>query len=142
MARGIDQWTLIGFTWSWLKDFGSADRVLRRLEQIDPTALSILELRAWIHTMRGEVSKAREQMAQILKRRSTFGIADEIATFYAIQGDREQAIQWLTRAIDDGAPNYAWYKSDFFAILRGDLRYDALMSRLGKDYQGVWAKPR
>lgn len=142
MARGIDQWTLIGFTWSWLKDFASADRVLRRLEQIDPTALSILELRAWIYTMRGDVSKAREQMAQILKRRSTFGIADEIATFYAIQGEREQAIRWLTRAIDDGAPNYAWYRSAFFTILRGDPRYDALMSRLGKDYQGIWAKPR
>jgi TolB-like protein len=142
MARGIDQWTLIGFTWSWLKDFGSADRVLRRLEQIDPTALSILELKAWIHTMRGEVGKAREQMAQILKRRSTFGIADEIATLYAIQGDREQAIHWLTRAIDDGAPNYAWYRSDFFTVLRDDPRYDALMSRLGKDYQGIWAKPR
>lgn len=142
MARGIDQLTLVGFTWSWLKDFESAERVLRRLEQIDPTALSILELRAWIYTMRGAVGKARERMQQILKRRSTFGIADEIATFYAIQGDREQAIHWLTRAIHDGAPNYAWYKSDFFAILRGDPRYEALLARLMADYRGIWSAPR
>ncbi|MBK5265459.1 MAG: TIR domain-containing protein, partial [Alphaproteobacteria bacterium] len=142
MARGIDQLTLIGFTWSWLKDFGAAERVLRRLEQSDPTALSILELRSWIYTMRGEVGKAREQMRQILARRSTFGIADEIATFYAIQGDKEQAIQWLTRAIDNGAPNYAWYKSDFFTILRGDPRYETLLARLVQEYRGIWVAPK
>lgn len=137
MARGIDQLTLIAFTYSWLKDFEAAERVLRRLEQLDPTALSILEVRAWIHTMRGEVAKARQRMREILARRSTFGIADEIATFYAIQGDREQAIDWLTRAIRDGAPNYAWYRSDFFAVLRGDPRYEALLGRLRSEYRGA-----
>ncbi len=139
LAHGIDQLTLIGFTWAWLKDFTSAERVLRRLQQADPTALSILELKSWIFTMRGETAQARQQMQQIIARKSEYGIEDEIATFYAIQGDKEQAITWLTRAINEGAPNYAWYRSDFFAILHGDPRYQALMARLLADYQGVWA---
>jgi TolB-like protein/Tfp pilus assembly protein PilF len=139
VAHGIDQLTLIGFTWAWLKDFDSAERVLHSLEKSDPTALSILELRTWIFTLRGETSKAREQMRQIIARKSEYGIDDEIATFYAIQGDKEQAIAWLTRAIDGGAPNYAWYRSDFFAILHGDPRYRALMAKLLADYRGIWS---
>jgi len=31
-------------------------------------------------------------------------IADEIATFYAIQGDRDQALEWLDKAVKMGAP--------------------------------------
>ncbi len=133
-AQGVDQLTLVAFTYVWLKDLDSAERVLRRLEKEQPTALSISEVRAWLHTARGEFSQAREQM-QIIAKRPTFGIADEIATLYAIQGEHEQAIEWLTRAIRLGAPNYAWYSSDFFKSVRGDPRYEAILKELADEYK-------
>jgi hypothetical protein len=73
-------------------------------------------------------------MAEILKVAGSYGIQDEIATLYAIQGDREQAIAWLTRAIAGGAPLYAWYSSDFFKSVRGDPRYQAVLKQLSDAY--------
>jgi TolB-like protein len=136
-ARGVDQLTLVAFTYAWLKDFTSAERVLQTLERQQPGALSLYEIRAWIATMKGDVAGAREQMQHIAEQRQTFGILDELATFYAIQGDKEQAITLLTKAVSMGAPNYAWYKSDFFKLLRGDPRYEAILSTLANEYAAV-----
>ncbi len=133
-AQGVDQLTLIAFTYAWLKDFDAAERILGKLQQEEPTALSIAEVRCWLFSMRGQTAQAREQM-QIIEKRNTFGIVDEIATFYAIQGDREQALEWLGKAVKMGAPNYAWYSSDFFKVCRGDPRYDAILKTLSDEYQ-------
>ena len=133
-ARGVDQLTLVAFTYAWLKDFTSAERVLQTLEQQQPGVLSLYEIRAWIATMKGDVASAREQMQHIAEQRQTFGILDELATFYAIQGDKEQAITLLSKAVSMGAPNYAWYNSDFFKVLRGDPRYEAILSTLASEY--------
>jgi TolB-like protein/Flp pilus assembly protein TadD len=136
-AQGIDQLTLVAFTYVWLKDFDSAERVLQQLQQKDPTALSILEIQAWLATEKGQISEAQQLMKRILARRNTFGIWDEIATLYAIQGDAENAITWLTKAVDAGAPNYAWYNSDFFTVLRGDPRHSAILKQLADEYAAV-----
>ncbi len=136
-ARGVDQLTLIAFTYAWLKDLTSAERVLQTLERQQPGALSLYEIRAWIATMKGDVASAHEQMQHIAEQRQTFGILDELATFYAIQSDKEQAIELLSKAVSMGAPNYAWYNSDFFKVLRGDPRYDAILSTLANEYATV-----
>lgn len=136
-ALGVDQLTLVAFTYAWLKDFTSAERVLQMLERQQPEALSLSEIRAWIATMKGDVASAREQMQHIAEQRQTFGILDELATLYAIQGDKEQAISLLTQAVSMGAPNYAWYKSDFFKVVQGDPRYEAILSTLANEYAAV-----
>jgi len=133
-ARGVDQLTLVAFTYVWLMDLDSAERVLQRLQQQDPKALSIAEIRAWLYTARGQFPEAQEQIKTIATR-ETFGIEAEIATFYALQGDREQAIAWLTKGVQDGAANYAWYNSDFFKILRGDPRYEKILAQLRDEYR-------
>jgi tetratricopeptide (TPR) repeat protein len=136
-ARGVDQLTLVAFTYVWLKDFTSAERVLQKLEQQQPGALSLYEIRAWIYTAKGDVAHAREQMQHIADQRQTFGILDELATLYAIQGDNEQAIALLSKAVGMGAPNYAWYHSDFFKGLHGDPRYEAILATLANEYTAV-----
>jgi len=132
-ARGVDQLTLVAFTWVWLKDLEAAERLLRRLEKEEPTALSIVEIRAWLYTARGKIAEARKQM-EIIAKRDDFGNADGIATFYAIQGDREKAIEWLAKAVEGGAPNYAWYSSEFFKVARGDPRFEAVLKQLTDEY--------
>jgi TolB-like protein/Flp pilus assembly protein TadD len=135
-ALGVDQLTLVAFTYIWLKDLTSAERVLKRLEQEQPAAFSIAEIRAWLYTAGGDTPHAREQM-QLIAQRQAFGIIDELATLYAIQGDKEQAIAMLTKAVSMGAPNYAWYSSDFFMVLRGDAQYDAILTTLSDEYKAV-----
>jgi TolB-like protein/Flp pilus assembly protein TadD len=140
LARGVDELTLCAFTYAWLKDFESANRVLDRLAQSQPSASQLAEVRAWIFTQQGKIPEARAQMAEIMKASSSYGIWDEMATLYAIQGDREQAITLLTRAVDAGAPLYAWYASDFFKSARGDPRYQAVLKKLADEYAPLKSK--
>jgi Flp pilus assembly protein TadD len=140
LARGVDELTLCAFTYAWLKDFKSANRVLDRLAQSQPSASQLAEVRAWIFTQQGKIPEARAQMAEILKANSSYGTWDEIATLYAIQGDREQAVTMLARAVDAGAPLYAWYSSDFFKAVRGDARYQAVLKKLGDEYAPLKSK--
>jgi TolB-like protein/Flp pilus assembly protein TadD len=140
LARGVDELTLCAFTYAWLKDFKSANRVLDRLAKAQPTAAQLAEVRAWIFTQQGKIPAARAQMAAILKANSSYGLWDEVATLYAIQGDREQAIAMLTRAVDAGAPLYAWYASDFFKSVRGDPRYQAVLKKLSDEYEPLKSK--
>jgi TolB-like protein len=136
-AAGIDDLTLTAFLYVWLKDLDSAQRILERLRQQEPKpSMNIAEVQAWIHTARNEVPLARAQM-EILKRRQAFGMSAEIATLYALQGDAEQAIDWLERAVRSGAPHYAWYRSDFFKALRGTPRYEAILGQLAKEYEPI-----
>lgn len=135
-ARGVDQLTLVAFTYVWLKDLEAAERILRRLEKEQPGALSLSEIRAWIYTARNQIPQAQEQI-DIIAKRPTYGIADEIATLYAIRGEREKAIEWLAKAVQAGAPNYAWYRSDFFKSVRGDPRYEAILRQLTDEYKSV-----
>lgn len=136
-AQGVGELTLVAFTYVWLKEFDAAERVLQRIKSEHPEQLTILEIEAWLATVRGQTDEARTLMQQIIAQRTTFGIMDEVATLYAIQGDGEQAIDWLTKAVAAGAPNYAWYSSDFFKALRGDPRYEAILKQLTEDYAAV-----
>lgn len=134
-AHGVDQLTLVAFTYVWLRDFTSAERCLAALIALDPNAFSIQEVRAWLFTMRGDIVQAREQMNRLISQRSEFGIDDEIATLYAVQGDVEHAVEWLAQAVGAGAPNNAWYSSDFFQAARSDARYQAIIADLAAEYR-------
>jgi tetratricopeptide (TPR) repeat protein/TolB-like protein len=136
-AGGVDDLTLIAFTYVWLKDIESAQRVLDRLKKEQPTAtINIAEVQAWLYTARGQFSLALEQM-EIVAKRQTFGIYDEMATLYAIQGNAEQSLSWLEKAVESGAPNYAMYRSDFFKVLRNNPRYEAILNELSKEYAAI-----
>jgi len=56
----------------------------------------------------------------------------EFATVYANLGDRQQAFRWLERAVDDHSPWLYFLKTDpTFDTLHGDLRFEALLRRIG-----------
>lgn len=131
---GVDELTLIAFTYVWLKDFPPAERVLARLKRVEPSAFSIDEIQAWLFAMKGQAAQAQEKIRKI-EARHTYGIEDEIATLYAVLGDKSNARSWLQMAISHGAPLYAWYHSNFFRILQGDAVYEDLMRQLEREYE-------
>ncbi|OIO29538.1 MAG: hypothetical protein AUJ18_08310 [Candidatus Hydrogenedentes bacterium CG1_02_42_14] len=138
-ANGVDEMTFIAFTYVWLKDFVSAERMLKKLEENAPAALSIHEVRAWIYTGRGKFAEAKKEMEYFSSRQS-WGIAQEMAALSALQGDKESALNWLEKAVAMGAPSYAWFSSNQFSSLRGNPRYEAVLKKLNADYKPVRAE--
>jgi adenylate cyclase len=135
-AKGVNELTLVAMTYVWLGDPDSAERVLHRLEQVQKDAPSITEIRAWLDTARGKIPQARQEM-KILEAKASrrWGIAQELASLYARQGDRAQALFWLEKAVQMGGPSYAWFSSKDFQLLRGDPRYRAALKTLSDEYQ-------
>jgi tetratricopeptide (TPR) repeat protein len=134
-ARGVDEFTLIAFTYAWLGDIDAAKRMLERLRAARPDGAQVTEVRAWILTRQKNFKAARADIDRLFEQYGAYyGIQDGLATFYAIQGERERAISLLTSAVKAGAPNYAWYRSDWFKALRGDPRYEAIIETFREEY--------
>jgi adenylate cyclase len=140
-AQGVDELTQIGTTYVWLGELDAAQRVLERLEKLQPGYSGAAEIRAWLYTARGQVAEARTEMEKFAPRaQRSWGIAQLNAALYALQGDREQAVTGLEKAVALGGPSYAWFRSDTFRILRGDPRYETLLKKLADEYQPLHAE--
>jgi non-specific serine/threonine protein kinase len=61
----------------------------------------------------------------------------KVATCYAILGDKEKAIEWLTNAVDRGFVNYPFLNEydPFWADIRGDERFKSLMKRAKAEWE-------
>jgi TolB-like protein len=139
-AHGDDELTLVAFTYAWLRDFNSAERVKGALAARDATAHQVTEIDAWIAALRGDRAAAAPKLRALeALAEQNFGLQDELATLYAILGDKEQAIAWLGKAIGNGAPAYAWYVSDFFKLVKDDPRYQAIIKPLADEYAAAKA---
>ena len=61
--------------------------------------------------------------------------AYNIASAYALLGDRAQAVRWLQSAADDGFPCYPLFASDkFLDSLRTDQAFTTMMATLKADW--------
>ena len=60
------------------------------------------------------------------------------ATFYAMLGDSEQALDWLENAVNGGFINYPYLHDydPFLAKLRGEPRFEKLMERVKRAWEG------
>jgi eukaryotic-like serine/threonine-protein kinase len=66
------------------------------------------------------------------KSRAEYISPYEIATYYALMGDRDQAFDWLEKAYKERSARLEYVKSeDFFDNFRSDPRYLDLMRRMG-----------
>ena len=65
-----------------------------------------------------------------------------IAAASATVGDLDEALYWLSRAIDLGFINHRFFAEvdPFLADLRGDPRFEALMERAREKQRGVEAE--
>jgi tetratricopeptide (TPR) repeat protein len=136
-ANGSDELTLAAFTLVWLGDYDLARQIISRLSREECAQQQAAEIRTWLATAQGPVDLARSQIEIVEKHADTYGLQDEVATWYAVIGDKDRALQWLAKAISGGAPNYAWYRSDFFKSLRGDPRYEAVLKPLADEYASL-----
>lgn len=88
----------------------------------------------------GRRPEAEEAIAKSLELGQHFGhfhhTAYNIASAYALLGEREQAIRWLEDAADNGFPCYPLIAADTqLDRLRDDPRFTAFMARLERDWE-------
>ena len=56
-----------------------------------------------------------------------------LASVYALEGETEDALLWLERAIELGNENRQWFESDLnWSTLHDDPRFIELMSKIKK----------
>lgn len=86
----------------------------------------------------GQHEEARAQLSERVLEvaDADHDIAYWTASAYALEGEREEALKWLERAIDLGNENRAWFESDSnWESLRADEQFQELMRKAGATKQ-------
>jgi tetratricopeptide (TPR) repeat protein len=127
-------------------DRAEAARLLREVLDEHPAMDGIRPLLAQQLIKQGDEAGARAQLNERVREAAAadHDIAYWLATTYAMLGEREEALEWLGRAIDLGNENRTWFESDpNWEPLREDPGFLALMRRLEeeklKDLEAVGA---
>jgi serine/threonine protein kinase/tetratricopeptide (TPR) repeat protein len=121
-------------------DREEAVRILRGVLDEHPTMDGIRPLLAQQLAKLGDTEAARAQLTERVRETAAadHDIAYWLATTYAMLGDRDDALEWLERAIDLGNENRTWFESDpNWEGLREDPRFRELMHRVEEDIEGM-----
>jgi serine/threonine-protein kinase len=111
-----------------------AVRVMRGVLEDHPQMDGIRPLLAQQLIKLGDRQAAREQLTERVRdaAEADHDIAYWLATTHAMLGDRDDAFNWLARAIELGNENRKWFESDpNWEPLRADSRFRELMNRIG-----------
>jgi serine/threonine-protein kinase len=116
-----------------LKDVLDRHPKLEGIRPIYATCLSAL----------GRHDEALAQLTEAVKQAAAddHDIAYWLASVYALEGQRDEAIQWLRRAIQLGNENRPWFERDKnWDSLRDDPEYQEIIADLGSKQQAVGSK--
>jgi serine/threonine-protein kinase len=106
-----------------------------------PTLEGVLVVLAWCLSARGEHEQARALLTDrvLATAAADHDIAFWLASFYAMEGMREEALDWVGRAVRLGNENYPLFAgSRKLDALRDDPRFVAVM----EDLQRRWERRR
>lgn len=97
---------------------------------------------AYLLARRGETARASELFEQALQsahgmlaqRDESQRVPMEIAAIHAARGEKDKALEWLSRGRDAGYKDYETIGRDpLFASLRGEPRFQALRQQMERD---------
>ncbi len=117
-------------------DREGAAQMLREVLEEHPTMDGIRPLLAQQLIKMGDEEGARAQLNERTREAAAadHDIAYWLATTYAMLGERDEAIEWLARAIDLGNENRTWFESDpNWEHLREDPGFRDLMHKLEEE---------
>jgi eukaryotic-like serine/threonine-protein kinase len=110
-----------------------ATALIRQVLEHNPNQDGVRPIYAICLSAQGKHSEAH---AELTERTQAVAAADHdmaywVASFYALEEERELAFKWLERAISLGNENRAWFESDSnWDKLRDDPRFKDLMGRI------------
>jgi serine/threonine-protein kinase len=102
-------------------------------------------LLAWCYSARGEHERARRLITERVKEVATadHDIAFWVASFYAMEGLKEEALEWVRLAVWIGNENYPLFeKSRKLDSLRDDPRFVELLGDLKRRWEDRREAPR
>ncbi|HYE16347.1 MAG TPA: tetratricopeptide repeat protein, partial [Pyrinomonadaceae bacterium] len=111
----------------------AAVRIIREVLDRHPRMHGVRPLLAQFLIRQGDTEAARAQLTDKVRDAAAadHDIAYWLATAHAMLGDRDEAFEWLGRAITLGNENRLWFESDpSWEGLRDDPRFPELMRRI------------
>jgi TolB-like protein/Tfp pilus assembly protein PilF len=97
-------------------------------------------VRGLIAALRGDAAAARDHIDRTVRQKKSFGhyhhAQYDIACIYALLGEKDRALDWLTDAARNGFPCHSFFERDpLLESIRGE-RFDALMGELKSECDG------
>ena len=114
-------------------EVAEATRLLEEVVEKNPRLDGVRPIYATCLSALGRHAEAQGQLTEQVKdvAAADHDISYWLASVYALEGDRDQAFEWLERAITLGNENKTWFESDpNWEQLRGDARFQQLMEKL------------
>ncbi|MBA3438292.1 MAG: protein kinase [Pyrinomonadaceae bacterium] len=111
----------------------AAADMLREVLRNHPEMDGIRPLLAQCLSTLGDHEAARRELTERVKETATadHDVPYWLASAYALEGETDEAFEWLERAINLGNENHPWFESNpAWAGLRDDPRFRELMSRI------------
>jgi hypothetical protein len=85
-----------------------------------------------VYARSGRIAAARAVLAKLKGENECYVSAFDIATIHNALGDREEALVWLEKAVEEQATGACFMKVDpLLADLRVEPRFQALLRRIG-----------
>jgi serine/threonine protein kinase/tetratricopeptide (TPR) repeat protein len=115
---------------------GEVDEAVRLLEEVFAAQPQLDGIRPIYATCLSAQGRHQEALAQVTESVKDSAAADHdisywLASLYALEGMREEALQWLRRSIALGNENRAWFESDpSWAGFHDDPQFKELMDKL------------
>ncbi len=125
--------TFRGVAYGRKGDAAEATRIIGEVLDEHPTMDGIRPILAQFLVRQGKVAEARAQLNERVRDAASadHDIAYWLATAYALLGERDEAFEWLERAINLGNENRTWFEADpNWEGLRDNPRFRALMRRI------------
>jgi serine/threonine protein kinase/tetratricopeptide (TPR) repeat protein len=154
-ALGISEQAAIHTPGAWIYHqiahcFVRLGRLSDAAEMVDrtsrhfPNDVLFYPIRGIIAAVEGDASRARQQVQLTIQNRKAFihyhHAQNDIACIYALIGEREEALRWLSDAAHNGFPCYRFFESDpLLESLRGEEKFRSLMDELRAECDGYRA---
>ncbi|MEJ7712403.1 MAG: tetratricopeptide repeat protein [Pyrinomonadaceae bacterium] len=125
--------TFQAFVLYFMGEIDRAAEILREVLARQPKLHGIRPILAMCLSAQGRHEEARRELDERVKANAEVDhdVAYWLASAYAVEGERGEAIHWLGRAIELGNENRTWFESDpNWAALRSDPGFQDLMRRI------------
>ncbi|HYV24369.1 MAG TPA: tetratricopeptide repeat protein, partial [Pyrinomonadaceae bacterium] len=114
-------------------DVVKAAEILEQVLEQQPQLDGIRPIYATFLSALGFNEEARAQLTDEVKATANtdHDVAYWLASAYAMEGEREEALKWLRRALELGNHNRAWFETDKnWDALRGDPEYQQIIQSI------------